>query len=177
MKWVSENGKPDLAINAGIAGSFSIRHGIGDVVMPMEDCFADSGIEDAEVHRTIFESNLASPDEFPFNNGVIAADRVYTERLNGLLVPVKAITCNTATGSVSTRDRLIGKFNPDIETMEGASFFYICTLERIPFFAVRAVSNFIETRNRDNWNIPLALERLTGKLEEIFNNLILKDEA
>ena len=65
----------------------------------------------------------------------------------------------------------MSKFNPDIETMEGASFFYICARENIPFFAVRAISNRIETRNRDKWNIPLALEMLSKKLVEIFKIL------
>ena len=42
------NEKPDLAINAGIAGSFNDRLNVGDVVMPVSDCFADAGIEDGE---------------------------------------------------------------------------------------------------------------------------------
>ena len=49
------------------------------------------------------------------------------EQLKGIVKAVNAITVNTATGSDTTRDKLVKKFNPDIETMEGATFFYICS--------------------------------------------------
>ena len=82
--------------------------------------------------------------------------------------PVNAITVNTATGSRKTIDRLLKKYNPDIETMEGATFFYICSRENFPFLALRSISNKVETRNKDNWNIPLALNNLSEKLEDFF---------
>jgi futalosine hydrolase len=82
------------------------------------------------------------------------------------LKPVKAITVNSSTGSQLTIDKLLKKFNPDIETMEGATFFYICTGENLPFLALRSVSNRVEPRNKDKWNIPLALDQLSEKLKE-----------
>jgi futalosine hydrolase len=66
-----------------------------------------------------------------------------------------------------TIERLRKKFNPDIETMEGATFFYICALEKIPFLSVRAISNRVEPGNRNSWNIQLALDNLEGKLKEL----------
>ena len=53
--------------------------------------------------------------------------------MKDIVKPVRAITVNTATGSDATRDKLVKKYNPDIETMEGATFFYICRREKIPF--------------------------------------------
>jgi futalosine hydrolase len=55
--------------------------------------------------------------------------------------------------------------------MEGASFFYVCTLEKIPFLSLRAISNRIESRKRNKWNIPLALHNLTEKLKEVIIKL------
>ncbi|MBM3421485.1 MAG: hypothetical protein FJY11_10170, partial [Bacteroidetes bacterium] len=66
---------------------------------------------------------------------------------------------------------LMDSYNPDVETMEGASFFYICALEKIPFMAVRAVSNMIEERDRSNWDIPLALRSLSERTREILTLL------
>lgn len=171
MNFLMENGKPDLAINAGIAGSFKDSIKTGDVVMPFTDCFADSGIEDREKFYNIFEAGLSDPYEFPFNEGMLHADKHYTKKLGDLLIAAKAVTTNTATGSEETRNRLVSKYNPDIETLEGASFFYICIREKIPFFAVRSISNKVEPRNRENWDIPLALGNLSLKLEEIFKTL------
>ena len=56
QKWISANEKPDLAINAGIAGSYKEEISIGDVVMPVTDCFADAGIEDGDNFLTLSEA-------------------------------------------------------------------------------------------------------------------------
>jgi len=171
-QWISENGKPDLAINGGIAGSYKIeKFAIGDVVMPGTDCFADSGIEDGEIFLTLFEAGLSAADEFPFQNGLLHTDARYSIRIKTLLKSVNAITVNSATGSECTKIKLINKYNPDIETMEGATFFYICAMENIPFLALRAISNRVEPRDKSKWNIPLALDRLSEKLKEVLIRL------
>jgi futalosine hydrolase len=167
QNWITKNGKPDLAVNGGIAGSFNDQISIGDVVMPVSDCFADAGIEDRENFITLFESGLTSKDEFPFSNGLLYADKYYTERFSAILKPVDAITVNTSTGSEISRDRLMKKFNPDIETMEGATFFYICSREEIPFLAIRAISNKVEARDKKKWNISLALDNLSEKIMDV----------
>jgi futalosine hydrolase len=170
-QWLRENGKPDIAINAGIAGSYNNELTIGDVVFPVSDCFADSGIEDGDKFLTLSEAGLLSADEFPYKNGHIFANTIFSEKMKGLLKPVRAITVNTATGTEASREKLFKKYNPDIETMEGATFFYICCRENIPFLALRAISNKVEPRNKKNWNITLALNNLSEKLIEVLLTL------
>jgi len=170
-QWISVNGKPDLAINGGIAGSYKDDFRIGDVVMPVSDCFADAGIEDGDDFQTLFEAGLTGFDEIPFHKGLLLSDPGYSAQLKNILKPVRAITVNTATGSESTMIKLLKKFNPDIETMEGATFFYICARENIPFLALRAISNRVEPRNKTNWNIALALDNLSEKLNEVIIRL------
>ena len=167
QKWIAQNGKPGLALNIGIAGSYNQSLVIGDVVMPVTDCFADAGIEDGSRFLSIYEAGLAGPDAFPFRNGRIHAGQHFVELLKDIARPVNAITVNTATGSDSTRDKLFRKYKPDIETMEGATFFYICSREGIPFTALRAVSNMVEPRDKRNWDIKLALTNLAKKLEQV----------
>ena len=170
QKWISVNEKPDLAINCGIAGSYNEKIKIGDVVLPVADCFADAGVEDGNDFLTLSEAGLTDANMFPFTDGHILAQNEYVERLKERVMPVRAITVNTATGSDATREKLIEKFNPDIETMEGAAFFYICSRAKIPFLSLRAISNMVETRNRHNWDIPLALKNLS----ETLNDVVLK---
>jgi futalosine hydrolase len=165
-KWLSINPKPDLALNAGIAGSFSGEIKIGEVVIPLTDCFADMGIESGDRYQTLAEAGLLDQNEFPFKNGFIEADNKYIDQAVKIMKKVRAITVNTSTGSLTTIERVRNKFKPDIETMEGATFFYICAMEKIPFLAIRAISNKIEPRNTNRWNIPYALENLAVKLEE-----------
>jgi futalosine hydrolase len=166
-KWLSNNSPPDLAINAGIAGSFSGKHKIGDVVMPVSDCFADLGIESDGKFLTLAEAGMMDPEMFPFEEGKIHSHNKYTDVAGGFLKKVNGITVNTCSGSIATIERLKNKFKPDIETMEGATFFYICAMEKIPFLSVRAISNKVEPGNRDLWDIPLALKNLAGKMKEL----------
>jgi futalosine hydrolase len=170
-QWITLNEKPNIAINAGIAGSYKEELIIGDVVMPVSDCFADSGIEDGDKFFTLSEAGLIGADEFPYKNGLLNADTVYCKKMKGLLKQVRAITVNTSTGSETSRRKLLKKFNPDIETMEGATFFYICCRENIPFLALRAISNRVEQRNKTNWNIALALNNLSEKLIDVLLTL------
>jgi futalosine hydrolase len=135
--------------------------------MPVTDCFADAGIEDGNNFLTLSEAGLVNANEFPFTGGLINADQSVTGLLKGLVKPVKAITVNTSTGSDATRNKLVQKYNPDIESMEGATFFYICSREKIPFLALRSISNMVEIRNKANWNIKLAISNLTEKLNEV----------
>jgi futalosine hydrolase len=170
-KWLSVNPKPDLAINAGIAGSFRADIIDGDVVIPVSDCFADAGIESDDGFITLAEAGLENGDKFPFRGGRIVAENKFSRMAAQLLKPVKAVTVNTATGSAATASKLAARFDPDIETMEGAAFFYICSRENIPFLAIRAISNRVGPRDKSKWNIPFALENLSEKLNRFFSML------
>ena len=171
MQWIALNGKPDLLINAGIAGSYKDEFITGDIVIPYSDCFADAGIEDGDNFLTLSEAGLVKADESPYKDGLLYADKEIFDKMKGILKPVRAITVNTVTGSESSMKKLLKKYNPDIETLEGATFFYICCRENIPFLALRAISNKVEKRNRNNWNIDLALYNLSEKLIDVLLTL------
>jgi futalosine hydrolase len=81
------------------------------------------------------------------------------------------ITVDTASGEQSQIEKRIKMFDADIETMEGAAFFYVCLSEKIPFFEIRTISNYIEPRNKSKWNIPLAIENLTNEIFNFISNL------
>ena len=163
-KWLSSNEKPDLAVNIGIAGSYNDKIKIGDVVVPVSDCFADTGIETDKTILTLTEAGIEEP---PFRDGKIYAVNKYMPLVLNILKPVTAITVNTVTGSRETIKRMKEKFDPDIETMEGATFFYICNREKTPYIAIRAVSNRVEPRDKEKWNIPKAIDNLSDVLKAI----------
>ena len=170
-QWFSLNGKPDVVINAGIAGSYRDDLRPGDVVVPVSDCFADAGIEDGKDFLTLAEAGLSDADRYPFSSGLIICKNRFSDLATNNLKPVRAITVNTATGSELTLKKLTKKFNPDIETLEGATFFYICAMEKVSFLAFRAISNRVEPRDKNKWDIPLALKSLSEKLEDFFLKL------
>lgn len=157
----------DLVINTGIAGSFNSELKIGDVVFIQTDQFADLGIEDKQNIFTLFEKGYIDKNEFPFVNGKL--ENPYDYKLD--IKKVSAITVNTTHGCNKSIELFREKFKADIETMEGAAFFYVCLKEGIKFLQIRSVSNYVEERNTANWNISLAIENLNKELSDIIDQL------
>jgi futalosine hydrolase len=153
----------DLVLGIGIAGSFIKSYPNGSVFQISQEEFADFGAMDHEEFLDIFKLGLVSSNEFPFSEGKL---------INPLKIPglpfVSGITVNCASGDEKTISRLRKRYNPAIETLEGASLFYICLLKKVPFLEIRAISNKVEPRNRKAWNIPIAIQNLNQSLIELF---------
>ncbi|MDR1584021.1 MAG: futalosine hydrolase [Prevotellaceae bacterium] len=158
------NDKYDLALNIGIAGSFSEKLSIGDVVTVYSETFGDFGVASKDGFFTCFEENIVAADIFPFSNGVLISKDAEKCSQNLSIPSVKGVTNNTVSGEELLIKRMKDKFSPDIETMEGAAFFYVCLHENIPFVEIRAISNIIEPRNKSKWNIPMAIKNLSDKV-------------
>ncbi|MEI6575053.1 MAG: futalosine hydrolase [Bacteroidota bacterium] len=163
--------KPDLAVNIGIAGSFDRSLAIGEVVNIMEDCFSEMGAQDGSKFLTAPQISLLGPNDFPYHEGKLMASSTHDSAFLEKIKKVKGITVNTVHGDEQSIAEVVDLFNPDVESMEGAAFFYTCRMENIPCLQIRAVSNYVEKRNRDNWNIPLALENLAKAVKEILIEL------
>ncbi len=161
--------KYDLVINTGIAGSFNRKLKIGDVVQVVSERFADLGIRDKSRFIDIFEAGFLNANEYPFENAELKSSNIENPILKKIK-QVKGISVNTTSGNKSEIIQLQKKYNPDIESMEGAAVFYVCHKENIPVLEIRSISNYVEERNKSKWNIPLAIK----KLDEFFM-LFLKE--
>jgi futalosine hydrolase len=155
----------DLVVNAGIAGAFNMEVELGSVFQVIEDRFADLGIEERDgTFRDLFDIELAEPDIPPYQGG-----RFVQSQGSGFnfLPQAKGITVNKVHGTAATIQAIREKYQPDLESMEGAGVFYCCHSLGIPCLQIRAVSNHVEPRRRDRWNIPLAIENLNQTLIEM----------
>jgi futalosine hydrolase len=75
-------------------------------------------------------------------------------------------------GATQNIENWLKNADADIESMEGAACFYVCLLEKIPFLEVRSISNYVEPRNRANWNLPLAIQNLNQVLVEMIDGFV-----
>ena len=141
----------DLAINLGIAGSFDFDLSLGDVCLIKEDTFAELGAEDGEEFLSFDNLELGTASQTHRPNPHF--------KLIGLK-EVNAITVNKVHGHELTIAKAIARFNPQIESMEGAAFFYACNQSAVHCIQIRAISNYVERRNREKWNIGLAVKNL-----------------
>ncbi|MEI7983099.1 MAG: futalosine hydrolase [Bacteroidota bacterium] len=182
----------DLAVNAGIAGTFNKEIPLGTVVNVTEDCISELGAEDGHEFLSIFDLGLMDPDEYPYRKGKLINDFSWLfpdqeswigdpgsgigdrRSLAGIIdkMPkVKGITVNTVHGSIGGISKAVERFNADIESMEGAAFLYGCLSNHIPCMQIRSISNVVENRDKTKWNFDLAIKNLNTTLVKILKTL------
>ena len=153
--------KYDRVINTGIAGSFDKDIPLGTVVEVVEDQFSEMGAEDGANFLSLLDLELIEVDEFPYQSGVLFNE----QEIWSLTYPkVKSITVNKAHGSEERITKTIERLMPQVESMEGAAFFYACKIAKIPCLQIRAISNYVERRNKASWDISLAIKSLNAEI-------------
>jgi futalosine hydrolase len=161
----------DLCINAGIGGSYTKDLKIGEVVEVTEECVTELGAEARDGFLSVFDLGLIDPDSSPYRNGRLINENPVNSRIIGNLRKVKGATANTIHGSRDSIVRILEKFNPEEESMEGAACFYAFLSEQTPFAEIRAISNFVEERDKSRWNLELALKNLNNTLTEVLREV------
>ncbi|MFM7217632.1 MAG: futalosine hydrolase [Bacteroidota bacterium] len=153
--------KFDLILNVGIAGSFDPALPLCSVVAVVSDCFYELGAEDGTefipADRLGLVSTVHVSPEFP---GPI-----------GSLPAVKGITVSRVHGEDASIALALQRAPAQVESMEGASFYYVCNKEHVPCLQIRAISNRVERRNRADWNIPGALHALADAVNDYLQSL------
>ena len=154
----------NLVINLGIAGSFDCNIQLGDLTEITEDTFAELGAEDDKqfisIEKLGFGASIFKPT---------SSLEHFTKKTK--LTQAKAITVNKVHGNDDSIAAIIARLNPQLESMEGAAFFYACHKLQVPCIQIRAVSNYVEKLNRDNWDIPLAIKNLNNFALDLIKEL------
>jgi futalosine hydrolase len=156
--------KYDLAINLGIAGAFDRSIELGEVLEITEDTFAELGAEDGDEFITI--------DKLGFGTGTFKPTTTLSSLHKSIVLKTAtAITVNTINGNKVFIQKITKRLGPQTESMEGAAFFYACNQMNVPCIQIRAVSNYVEKRNRDNWKIGPAIKNLNTFVIEFLKQL------
>ena len=167
-----QNNPYNLIINIGIAGSFDLaKFPLGAASIISKEYFGDLGFETHFGFQTLFQYDLLDADCFPFNGGGLLLKNLDDKFAPILDIAPSAIgvTVQTVSGDPNKVKSIKDKFCPDIESMEGAAFYYVCLQEDVNFFELRTVSNEVGERDKSKWDIPLALKTLTAKCTDIIN--------
>lgn len=151
----------DLLLNVGIAGTFNLDHNIGDIYKIKTDQIFQFGAEN--------KGEFLPIEQLGFGTSYFHEQLPIIDLGNSFYnIPyIEAITVNKVHGNKSTIETIRGNYGKDLlESMEGAAFFYAANTLKIPAIQIRAISNYVEDRNTENWNIPKALSNLNSWIEE-----------
>ncbi|MDZ4807694.1 MAG: futalosine hydrolase [Bacteroidota bacterium] len=162
--------RPDLVIQAGVAGCFDKKIPLGSVVAIKQDTIADESVIELKKIRTLFDLQLVPQNQLPYKKGwLINPGIAIIKRSN--LKAVIGISVNQITTSKQMIQFYKDEFNPVTESMEGAALHYVCLMEKVPFLQIRSISNYITERNKKNWNMKESITNLNKELIRLLNTL------
>jgi futalosine hydrolase len=166
---VSEE-KPDLIIQAGIAGCFDPNMPLGKVVVIKEEILGDLGVEEEGKWKDIFDMKLEKSNYHPFEKRKLPNPWLSTYNL--LKLPeLTGITVNQISTQPTRIEQLKKKYGAVVESMEGAALHFICREANIPFIQIRAISNYVGERNKAHWKMKEAIEALNEVLVKYVDRL------
>ncbi len=146
----------DLALNVGIGGAFDKTLEIGQLVEVTEDVLSELGAEDGDNFITYDQLHLGGTHIYnTFTNDEYL-------KINSLK-KVKGITVNTIHGNLTSIEKIKNRHHPDVESMEGAAFLVSCGHAK-HYTQIRAISNYVEKRDKSKWNMTLAIKNLNNFL-------------
>jgi futalosine hydrolase len=153
----------DYVINAGVCGAFDRSLKQGDVVCIQSDVLSEMGAEDDDKFILYHDLNLGGTN-------VYKAKSERFEKAVGALRKVSAVTVNKVHGNEASIEKAMELYHPQVESMEGAAFFRGCEAWA-NYIQLRAVSNYVEKRDKSKWRMKEAIENLNKELIRIIEGL------
>ena len=146
-------------VNWGVAGTFREDVPLGSALRINRDCFSELGAESPEGFLPIDRLGMSA------GSGVEAVSGWLEPEVHPLFESIalplaSGITVNTVHGERTSIRSVVQRLQPDAESMEGAAVFYVANQWEVPCAQIRTVSNRVEVRDRDRWELGLALQQL-----------------
>lgn len=162
--------KPDLIIQIGIAGCFDHSVDLGKIFLIEKDHAGDIGVEENGKWKDIFNLKLERSNYPPYEKKGLPNPHI--AKMNLLhLKTATAVTVNEITTRKERIQQLVKKYDPLIESMEGAALHYSCKSLNVPFMQLRAVSNYVGERDKSKWKIKESIDNLNKTLIDYIDKL------
>ncbi len=161
--------KPRLVIQTGVGGCFDKKILLGEVVAVKKETIADQSVVELKKLKTLFDLRLLPQNRFPYSRGWLVNDHPLLAKLK--LKKVSGISVNEITTAPGRIKFYREKFNPVIESMEGAALHFVGLMEKVPFLQLRAVSNYIGERKKKKWNMRESIANLNDELISLLTQL------
>jgi futalosine hydrolase len=162
---------PEALVIFGIGGAYpSSGAVVGDVAIAKEEIAGDEGVitldgfKDTEYIGIPLLKTATSMmyTKYPAPDALLKRslqELVSSQDLGAAKVHVGAfVTLSTCTGTSARARELEQRYHGLCENMEGAAAVQVAELHEMPWIEVRGISNIVEDRNVDAWDIPKAAD-------------------
>ncbi len=172
---VLQAARPRAVILSGVGGGFA-QAGVkvGDLAVIEREAYGDTGAWSAQGDWLSTEE-LGLPlaevagrpvwNEFPLDAALARrAQDLLQRHVEGREVVHRGlgVTNSTGCGTAEGAERLWQRWQPLVESMEGAAAAHICLLYGMPLVELRGISNLVGPRDRSSWQVEAAAKR-SGK--------------
>ena len=161
--------RPAYVLQVGVGGAYADAGlGLGDLAVASEELYGDVGVRTKDGWRgaeligiPLVQRQEAYYNRFPVDGDLAQrgqeilaavawkAGRAPTVKV-GPFVTVQE--CSGTTSLAEERAALAG--GAVCENMEGAAAAHVCLLYDVPFVEIRGISNLVEDRRVDGWDLP-----------------------
>ncbi len=168
---------PDILILFGIGGAY-VGAQVGDVVIAVSENYGEEGVMTPDGWKPMEFTGfpLLKNDVDHFNtfsmDSKLSQLAFKASKDIGLKVHSgNFITVSQCSGTLKTGEMIRERFNGICENMEGAAVAHICAKYNVPMIEIRGISNLIEDRDLNKWNIPLAVSNCSKAVNEVIRRI------
>lgn len=151
---ITHYGKPLSLLNIGIAGAYQQEVALTSIFKVAKDIAYDQ--------KVISNNNILSwqDAQLPKVTSNIIEPKIpnYYSQLN--IKEAVGLTSDTISDDLTQIMQIVKKYNPTVESMEGAAVFYIANQYYIPSMQIRALSNYVGDKDKSQWKIKESIEEL-----------------
>ena len=178
--------RPNFVLQTGIGGAY-LTSGldIGDIALATDENYGDLGVltpngwhSAEEIGIPVLRKDRDYYNRFELDSNLVSQAHITVNKINwGITAPTVIsgpfVTVQQCTGVSSKGNELAARFGGICENMEGAAAAHLCALYNVPFIELRAISNRVEDRNFDTWDVTLAAYRAQKATGKIIKNIEL----
>jgi futalosine hydrolase len=141
---------------------------IGDLALASAEVFGDEGIATPAGFSDLADAKLPMrqdpvtfyndwPIDKKLHDWAVPVLQTYTKQRNANLLSGPFVTVSTCTGSATAAAKITERTNGICENMEGAAVALACQQLSVPLLEVRGISNLVEDRNINRWDLPAGM--------------------
>ena len=163
--------RPLRVVQVGVGGAYPASGAsVGDLALASEECYGDLGVRTPDgwqggelIGIPVLEKERSYYNCFPIDEQwVQRAATALPEAYIGPFVTVQECAGTDELGAERGR-----RFGALCENMEGAAAAHLCALYEVPFAELRAMSNIVEQRTREQWDLPRAAARAQAAAQKL----------